>query len=193
MSLNARMETSRYRRALVQGLEPKKLVSRIVLCHMQCSRGYLCVLVRSCSPTRRLRGAMCHQRQRLACPCAAPSHRPTSPLLRRHREPQVFIFPTFCLPPRFNTIAAVGSAAWISAKSSDTSSVVTLSSRKKDNRSIAPSNSVSMISSASSGTTRGAQSPRAPASVTSTVSTAWWIAEFRARQDRRTCRSTSIG
>jgi hypothetical protein len=150
-------------------------------------------LVRSCSPTRRLCGAMCHQRQRLACPCAAPSRRPTSPLPSRRREPQVYIFPAVCLPPRFNTVAAVGSAAWISAKSSDTSSVVTSSSRKKDNRSIAPSDSVSMISSASSGTTKGAQSPRAPASVASTVSTAWRIAEFRARQDGRTCRSTSIG
>jgi hypothetical protein len=150
-------------------------------------------LVRSCFPTRRLRGTMCHQRQRLACPCAAPSRRPTSPLLSRRREPQVFISPLVCLLPRFNIVAVVGSAEWISGKRSDTSSVVPSSSRKKDNRSIAPSNSVSMISSASSGTTRGAKSPRAPASVASTVSTAWRIPEFRARQAGRTCRSTSIG
>jgi hypothetical protein len=150
-------------------------------------------LVRSCSPTRRLCGVMCHQRQRLACPCATPSCRPTSPLLSWHCEPQVFIFPLFCLLPQFNIVAVVRSAEWISGKSSNMSSVVTLSSRKKDNRSIAPSNSILMILLASSSTTRGAKSPWAPASFASTVLTAWWIGKFHARQDRYMCHSTSIG
>jgi hypothetical protein len=84
----------------------------------------------------------------------------------------------------FDAFAAVGSPAWVSAKSNDTSSVPTSSSRRKAVKCIAPSDSVSMISSASSGsgTNKGAQSTTA-----STVSTAWRMAEYRARQGASSC------
>lgn len=160
-----RMEASRYRRTLVQGLEPEQHVSSDALSH-----------------GRRVHGScMCPSKITFPYPkttwCEEPSEAKTGvPLCRP--LPQAH----FPAPPKATASPPVGSPAWISAKSSDTSSVAKSSSRRKGDRSIAPSDSVSMISSASSGsgTNRGAQSPRASAA--STVSTAWRMAEYRARQ-----------